>query len=278
MRLFTPRLLKSLIRHFCGVAGLLILAPPALAQSIEVDLTTQASFAADQYHVIPFLQTSPEELVLPDLEGVPFVYVAFHHPGLGSEDTIISGVLIDEEEAETLFIDKNNDEDLTNDGLPDFFPSMETSLRFMISWDGKDVEVILSRELEGDDAAFVSGKGHLKKEIVAPIQGSDPNYLGTAGSFLFASYPNLRRGRWQTEQEEFTIALYDANTNGAFNDESDVFLIDLNADGRFGSDTQSEFYRLEEPFVVQGQSFRLEQVYPNGTRFVLRPIPAESSY
>lgn len=250
------------------------------AQAVKVELGAATSADTHGFQVLPFLQTPAEPLVEPELGEAAYYYVALWHPGLPEEDPIISGIVIAEEEAETLFLDKNNDEDLTNDGLPDFFPSIASTFTFELMGenDTPRERVVFQRAGQGEAAAYVTKKGDLRPEYVAAIREREPMFDGTEGTFYIVSKPSLRHGRWQTANVEITIALYDANTNGVFNDASDLLLIDWNADGLFDGQTPTERIRLAEAVRVDGQAFRIEDVQADGSRLVLRPLNDDVSY
>jgi len=70
----------------------------------------------------------PEESVVWPVVDAPLLFLAV--PVGDADDTIVTIALIVEDEAETLFIDANNDNDLNTDGLPDFFPRLDTTFDF----------------------------------------------------------------------------------------------------------------------------------------------------
>ncbi|MEM1096108.1 MAG: hypothetical protein AAGJ10_16030 [Bacteroidota bacterium] len=72
----------------------------------------------------------PEEAVVWPVVDAPLLFLSV--PVADAADAIVTIALIVEDEAETLFIDANNDNDLNTDGIPDFFPRLDTTFDFEI--------------------------------------------------------------------------------------------------------------------------------------------------
>ncbi|GAB5520627.1 MAG: hypothetical protein RhofKO_28780 [Rhodothermales bacterium] len=94
-------------------------------------------------HALTLLDEPDESVVWPVVDA-PLLFLAIPIADAG-DDTIVTIAVIVEDEAETLFIDTNNDNDLNTDGIPDFFPRFETTFDFEVQTPGGPQQLRLQR-------------------------------------------------------------------------------------------------------------------------------------
>ena len=93
-------------------------------------------------HALTLLDEPDESVVWPVVDG-PLLFLSI--PVVDAQDAIVTIAVIVEDEAETLFIDLNNDNDLNTDGLPDFFPRFETTFDFELQTSNGTQQLRLQR-------------------------------------------------------------------------------------------------------------------------------------
>lgn len=171
------------------------------------------------------------------------------------EDRKITVVIDEPAEGEPrMFIDRNNDEDLTNDG-----PG---------TWDS------------GEKPVFRLDK----VEIQVPYDGATAPYLfkfyrmpDRLGNAVLFFRDSCREGVIESAGHRCAIAVLDENSNGCFDDlDSDTLLIDLNEDGVLeGSPDSAEFHPAAKPFNVHGKVWEIASLSPDGLKLTLRPSTAD---
>jgi thiol-disulfide isomerase/thioredoxin len=160
-------------------------------------------------------------------------------------DSIIT-IVMDEPEGQPpkVYIDLNNDKDLTNDGDA--------------SWD-RQVEGVFFKE----------------RNVVARfrIDNHDTTLTLPYTFYRFADegrkifgvlyYRDFARvGRAKIGETEYKISLTTFNNSGDFSNISDdAVVVDLNQDGKLETDPKSkEFFETRNPFNIAGESYRVKQV------------------
>ncbi|MEM6648311.1 MAG: hypothetical protein AAF730_18870 [Bacteroidota bacterium] len=114
------------MKRWLGIALVLAgCAAPNAAVTPPVDAPTLTDGAS-----LLVVLDEPEESVVWPVVDAPLLFLSV--PVADADDAIVTIALIVEDEAETLFIDANNDNDLNTDGLPDFFPRLDTTFDFEV--------------------------------------------------------------------------------------------------------------------------------------------------
>lgn len=260
----------------------------AEAQEIEVLLTERTTKDIQSVHILP-LTREPEERIekLPqvDMSHARSLTVFYSRAGQGSDK--VSVLVIPSEEGDLLYIDLNNDEDLTNDGPPRLFAKDENEHRFYIRAEpdtlirvGRILSRVPSWGLPGekDHAYFqknyMDEEGNLRPETVEQWrENSAPELDGRRGTYFFDGRLNLSRGKLLLEDTAYEIGLYDPYDNGRFDDVnneeeprfSDLLLIDLNRNGELNTyfDVE-EVFRLDDVFSIGGKRYKLSYIDPYG--------------
>ncbi len=90
--------------------------------------------------------------------------------------------------------------------------------------------------------------------------------------FLFLVGQTPMKGEFELDGIERAIVLIDANVNGNYNDDVDLYVVDVDGDGVLhGEPGGHELFALTEPFTVGDRSFKLADVAPDGSSVALVP-------
>ncbi|MEK7867322.1 MAG: HEAT repeat domain-containing protein, partial [Planctomycetota bacterium] len=179
--------------------------------------------------------------------------------GSGADATIT--VVLDEPEVGVtsfLWVDANNDNDLTNDGDGRWKKGNATNF---IS----DFELTVRYAVEG-------------KETTGPYfmrfyRFKDFSKRATLLDKVMCYRSNHREGRLTLAGKEYRVCVSDDNTDGRFDDlDNGRVAIDIDGDGRLdGGKDSAEGFLLSEPFNVNGVSWRVRAVSAQGDSITLVP-------
>ncbi len=261
------------------IVFLLFLFNQLFAQPILIKLTKRTVLDDKEVHITTFYNTPKEKLKLPEINNLHPKFFDIFYSWDVDDDEKISVMLIEQKDKELLYIDRNNDEDLTNDGSPFFFPKSKNEFIFDIigKKDKQQItKILLKRKILFQDAKkqrtfddfFFDSFGNLKNKIVFMYSMQNPDFKGKPGSFYFDDRICLSRGNIKIGKEIYAIGIFDYNNNGLFNDISnehgDVLIIDLDRDGKLTYSNSNEVFTLDEIFRIQGQSYKVSKVDPYG--------------
>lgn len=153
-----------------------------------------------------------------------------------------------------IYIDRNNDEDLTNDGDGAWSTANENNL-------------FLSGVVV--DAEYDSG--------VIPYTVEMYRFTQRLRDTVLCYRNSGRLGEIASGGQTYKAALLDENADGRFDDlDSGTLLLDHNGDGVLvGRPDSPEMHKLGEPFNVHGQVWQVASVSPNGLELTLRPSDAD---
>lgn len=172
--------------------------------------------------------------------------------GAGS-DTLVT-LVVDEAEGETprIYIDRNNDEDLTNDGAGEWSRSGPT-----LGLSGVAIDVEYESGTVPYTFEFYRFTTRLRDSLL---------YYRNSG----------REGEITSEDERYKVVVLDENADGRFDDlDNGTLIIDLNQDGTLvGRSDSAEYYKLDEPFNIHGRVWEVASLSPDGTELQLRPSDA----
>jgi beta-lactamase regulating signal transducer with metallopeptidase domain/peroxiredoxin len=176
--------------------------------------------------------------------------------GLGPNHQI--AVAVDEAKGETprIFIDRNRDRDLTNDGPGEWASVSGNSLNYAAELPNVAIDV-----------PYPAGN--------RPYHVSFFRWRDRPGFVAYRSH-SCRQGVVKLDGREYKIALQDENFDGRFDDrQNDALIIDVNQDGRLESEHDSaEFFKLSEPFNVRERGWEVAVAVPDGLEITLRPSAA----
>jgi thiol-disulfide isomerase/thioredoxin len=168
--------------------------------------------------------------------------------GNGPDDRITL-VLDEPKTAEpTVYIDQNNDEDLTNDDAPQWLHKEEGFVLFRAT-----VNVTYKTENRPETLPY--------RLVFYRFEDREPD-------FIFYHRDEYRHGEITIGEHTYKLAVFDDDGDGIFNDLTDcAFFIDLDSDGTIGGGMEShEYYRCDELFTVDGTTYRVEDIDLAGTQ------------
>ena len=168
--------------------------------------------------------------------------------GTGPENRIV--LVLDEVKGETprIYVDRNNDKDLTNDG----------------------------------DGQWTNARGQILQlsnvQIEVPYETGHVPYSFDFYRFterlrdVVLYYRNSgREGEIVSEGKHYKVMVLDENADGRFDDlKNDTIIIDLNQDGKLeGNSDSAEWDKLSEPFNINGKVWEAVSVSPDGLKLTL---------
>lgn len=164
-------------------------------------------------------------------------------------------VVLDEPEGEKprIYVDRNNDRDLTNDGPGE--------------WSGETKELLSLNGLVLD-VPYRSG--------TIPYTLSLYRFKERLRDLVLYYRDSGREGRVELDGKTYAIAVLDDNADGRFDDLANgALILDLNRDGKLEGDTDSaEYYPLDEPLNVHGKVWEVASVSADGLAITFRPSGA----
>lgn len=152
-----------------------------------------------------------------------------------------------------IFIDRNRDRDLTNDGDG--------------SWSRSSEETV-SRDKVAIEVPYRSGG--------IPYTFNFYRFRKRLRDVVLYYRDSAREGDVLSGGKRYRIAVLDDNSDGRFDDMAQgVLLVDLNQDGKLDRDSESaEHHELAGPFNIHGRVWEVASLSPDGTLLKLRPSQA----
>ncbi|MGQ9731151.1 MAG: TlpA family protein disulfide reductase [Candidatus Zipacnadales bacterium] len=161
-----------------------------------------------------------------------------------------------------LYLDANNDEDLTNDGdgilhaclsnprQPRDFTIVGGAALHVVYADGVELDYPLTCYM------------FPQRPTARANDGTEMDYQRTLFYYREASFETTL----QVGAKELQVRFYDENSDGLLSaEDGDRVAIDLNGDGEFDPNPNGpEIYNLDEPFNVGGESYVLSAFGPRG--------------
>jgi thiol-disulfide isomerase/thioredoxin len=161
-------------------------------------------------------------------------------------------VVVDEPEGgpARIYIDRNNDEDLTNDGDGAWTSSSASNLRL------SNVKI---------DIDYSTGP--------MPYTFSLYRFTTRLRDQVLYYRDSARQGEMESGGQTYKIAIMDDNADGRFDDlDNGTLLVDLNQDGTLvGRSDSPEQLKLTEPFNVHGTVWSIDRISPDGSQVTLKP-------
>ena len=165
-------------------------------------------------------------------------------------------VVLDEPENGTprIYIDRNHDKDLTNDGNGQWT-------------EVNDATMSLSKVVI--DVPYKTG--------TVPYTLEFYRFKSRLREFVLYYRNACREGEIHSGGKAYKIAALNENADGRFDNlENGTLLIDLNRDGKLeGRPDSAEFHKLNEPFNIHGRVWEVASMTPDGLKMVLRPSKAK---
>ena len=200
------------------------------------------------------LTPEPQELLVaePDYQSPNPLYGAMR-VGHGENDIVT--LVVDEIDGATskIYIDRDNDEDLTNDGTGDWQRISDSTLGLP--------RVLIYVKYPNETVPYFFGFYRFKtrlRDVVLYYRDS------------------WREGDITSGGKTYAFAVLDENADGRFDDlENGTLIIDLNQDGKLdGSSKSAELHKLNEPFNIHGKVWKVASLPSSGTLIEIRPSEA----
>jgi len=231
---------------------------------------------------LEILETVPPKAVrLPAVDTTGALFLSVFYSWHQTNDPRIVIMVLPASGGDSLYIDRNCDGDLSNDGAPDFFPLGERDHHFEIVAQ-KDLRqrtrLLLARTLNVDvlpdslRERYVDRDGNLTPSFarfIGMLKGK-PTFDGRCGTFFWDGRVSLRRGTLEVAGDSIQLGLFDLGNNGLYNDSDDVLLIDREGTGQLTYMDEGEIVALDDVFSLGAHHWRVAGVDRFGTWIDLR--------
>lgn len=262
---------------------ILIFSNFLMAQTLEIELDTLTTLDEELAHVEFLKNESIEKLKLPDGIASP-KYLNLFYSWESENDESVSIAVVQNDTSDILYADLNNDEDLTNDGEPIYFPLSQNSAWFDII-DNKDINqktrLIIFRIPPFADSLikhFVDTEGNLAPMVVRLFGRINNNeFDGKRRTFFFDDRMGLRRGKLSLQDTVIQIGLFDYSNNGRFNDSSDIVLIDINRDNKLDYRHDEDIFKLNDIISIKNKNYKISNVDPYGLKITMEETQEEAT-
>lgn len=235
----------EMIRYLvCVLLILLVLIPPLVADRGATGTFTgtlpkvmDKAFLFGGHKLVFSPHPSEKLLKEPELEGK-----LYGEMKLGNgKDQLITVIIGAEEGRPAIYVDANNDEDLTDDGGGRWDEELS-------GWGyRRKVTILVDYSIEGENVA-------LPYQVYIDATKDRPGPAGRLKYYAWFGHCQ-REGRVELDGEPYKIALFDTNSDGLYSDlENTVLAIDVDGDGFFL--TTPDSYELWQP----GELIRLDSV------------------
>ena len=169
-------------------------------------------------------------------------------------DNQITVVVDETDQKQRIYIDRNGDLDLTNDGPAEWTRSNPNVLGPM--------EALIEVPHKGGKIPYTFHFYRFKTRLKDAVL-----YYRDAG----------REGEIPSNGKQYKVLVLDENADGRFDDLANgSIIIDLNQDVKLvGSPDSAEMHPLAEPFNIHGKVWEVASLSPDGTEMILRPSDAK---
>jgi thiol-disulfide isomerase/thioredoxin len=264
------------------------------SQTYHVSLDTLSTLDDGDLHVEAFSPKPAKPVKLPPTDMVGERFLKAFYSWDVSEDPDVVIMVRAKPGGDLLYIDKNANNDLTDDGPPLFFPVNQDTLTFdLVSRTDphQRAKLLLSRGLhysksfqnlsDSTKAGYVDKQGNLNPRFVRMLSmgSSIPlDFTGTRGTFYFDDRVSLRRGWLTVRGVRHAIGLFDFTNNGLYNDKKDVILADGHGNGTLKYLDYANVFKLDEVFSIDTVNFRIRALDPYGTWVELEETSAPPTH
>ncbi|KAF0148652.1 MAG: alkyl hydroperoxide reductase/thiol specific antioxidant/mal allergen [Ignavibacteria bacterium] len=251
------------------------------SQPIKVFLEKATALEEEFVHLVAFSKEAKEKIIHPHKKigemNLPGKYLNIFYSWDTKQDEKISVLVYQLKNEDLLYIDKNNDNDLSNDGEPLLFPLTEDSISFEIEslLDSKQkVKLALFRTPNADETKkrfYIDEAGNINQKFLpyAKIYSDESEFDGRKRSFYFDYRITLRKGKLKVQDSLYAVGLFDYSNNGAYNDETDLLIIDLTKTGNLNLDVASNVFSVHDVISLNGKNYKLSSLDKYGDYFVI---------
>jgi thiol-disulfide isomerase/thioredoxin len=255
----------------------LFLSTVLFGQNIKVSLDSLSTLDGGDFHLEVLSDAPKEKLILPEIESNGLRYFTLFYSWKTSNDQDISVLVDQRQDMDLLYVDRNNDENLSNDGEPIIFLHSQNKQYIDVHSEldiQQVVRLVIYRIPEMADTLkpkYFDTDGNLNPSFAKFWGGlkGDFNYEGKKGTFYCDDRVTLRRAKIELDGIKYDIGLFDYSNNGLYNDDDDLLIIDLNRDGKLKYSDQNEVFKLNDVFRIGETSYELSNVDKYGKNFTL---------
>ena len=255
----------------------LFLSTVLFGQNIEIALDSLSTLDDGELHLELLSDAPKEKLILPKIESNGIKYFTLFYSWKTSNDQDISVIVDQKQDRELLYVDRNNDENLSNDGQPFIFLHSQNK-QYIDIHSEQDIQqvvrLVIYRIPEIADTlkpTYFDNVGNLNPSFAKYWGGlkGDFNYKGERGTFYCDDRVTLCRAKIELDGIKYDIGLFDYSNNGLYKDDDDLLLIDLNRDGKLKYSDQNEVFKLNDVFVIGESNYELMYVDKYGKNLSL---------
>lgn len=247
-------------------------------QKIHVDLSEPTTLDDPDYYLTIFDSKPKETLKLPSIDLTNAKYCEIYFGPEVGDDSDLAFIILPNTKTEKLYIDLNNDEDMTNDGSPYNFSYSENEFFFDIifkSDPNRKARIVLRRKPKVSDSELkrlFNPNGNLNPKftkIVGNLKGVF-DFKGKKGSFYFDDKVALRRSKISIKNKRYHFGIYDYTSNGLFNDDKDVLIFDMNNDSKLIYNNEKEVFKLNDIITIESENYKISKLdkYGKWIKFV----------
>jgi thiol-disulfide isomerase/thioredoxin len=244
---------------------------------INLDSLTTKDDTDFSIHILKSQPSKPVKLPPGDNQSRRFLTEFYSWKMTDDPDIVV--MIESKKNGDLLYIDRNMNNDLTDDGLPLSFPFKQDTISFDIiaPKDAQQRTKILfsrantykSRVIDLPDTIRKNNLdqfNNLNPKLAKVLGGfyGEPDFKGSAGSFYFADRVSVRRGSIVVNKTKYSIGLFDFSNNGLFNDDDDLLLIDNGESGALRFDDKNRVFKLDDIFTLGNQNFKIDRIDPYG--------------
>ena len=268
----------------------LFLASNIICQPVKIYLNTLTKLDEDDVHLVTLSNQAKEQLVLPTSQNIetPLAkkYFDLFYSWVTEKDEKISVLVYQFKNEDLLYVDKNNDNDLTNDGKPIVFPINKDSVTISITSEKDRIQKLILTLFRKPDLAdslkrsYIDQEGNLSPRFLnfVKIFSNDFNFEGEKRSFYFDYRITLRSGKLKLGASSYTVGLFDFSNNGRFNDERDLFIIDSTNTGKLNLNNPANVFAMNDVFSIGGRNYRLAEVDKYGNYLSIEETKEKPTY
>ena len=234
-----------------------------------VELDNQTIQDGESVHIVYPKPKPSGGLILPQADSGRASYFSLFYTWDEKPDPSLDVMRIQNSDSDILYIDRNNDENLTNDGSPILFNHSDDYIEFDITSSRDSLQktrLFLSRKPIVADSMlgfYLDDEGNMIEQYakVCGVMKGDFDFKGEKGSFYFDGRVSVKRGVFSTNGQEIEIGLFDENNNGLFSDSDDLILLDLDGNGKlYQYENEYEVFKLSDVFSIFNQNYKVNKI------------------
>jgi len=255
---------------------------------IRLDRLTTLDDPLFSYEIFTDLPSIPVRLPLGD--NVPRQFLTEFYSWKMTDQPAIVIMVVSTQYGDQLYIDKNLNKDLTDDGPPILFPFKQDTITFAIISphdSHQRTKILFSRNLkyktnlpDSSKQIYFDKRGNLtpnQARLFGAFKGN-PEFKGLSGSYYFTDRLSLKRGVIVISGKQYSLGLYDHSNNGLYTDEDDVILVDVHGNGVLQYLDQTQVFKLNDVFSLAGHNFKIRSVDKYGTWVDLEETSEENTW